>query len=165
MRIQFDDISFEIQLRPLQSKGNEEYTIMDTGCVLGVLRRFDEVLHRLENGMLRVAILEVTLNEVREHLLRSQSALSRKGFSTFGVRSGIMKLRKLLQDGRVKKIANPVISEKALLSYKHFREDRLLAYVLFEGNYKAVATQDKSLAKRVGEDRCMSCEQLWTNQS
>jgi predicted nucleic acid-binding protein len=165
MRIQFNDIAFEAQLLPLQSKGNEEYVIVDTGCILGALRHFDSVLHRIQEDTLRLAILENTINEVVEHLLRSQDELNRKGFSTSGIRSAIENFRKFLQYDAVNKIANPKVSEKAFSPYEHFREDRLVAYVLFEGNFKAVATQDRSFAERLGEGRYIPCELLWTEKN
>jgi len=165
MRIPFDEILIEVHLLPLQSEGNEEYVLVDTGCVLAAMRHFDSVVYRLERGTLRLAILEITINEVAEHLRRSQSKLSQKGFSTRGVRSAIENFRKLLQYDKVKKIANPVIPEKVLSFYAHFREDSLLAYVLFEGNFKALITQDSSLAERVGKDKYMPCKRLWTDQS
>lgn len=164
MRIQFDDISFEVQLSPLQSKGNEEYIIADTGCVLGVLKHFASVLHRLERGKLKLAIVEITIGEVVEHLLMSQSELRQKGFSTYDIRSAIENFRKLLSDDRVNKIANPLVSERDLEPYKQFDEDKLLAYVLFEGRFKTVVTQDRSFAERTGQDRYIPCEHLWTDQ-
>ena len=163
-KIEFDDMRFEIQLSPFQSSGNEEYVLLDTGCVLALLRRFRRFWHRVEKDMLTIAILEINIEEVAEHLSKSQDTLIQKGFPIFSIRNAIENLRKIIQDDRIRKVANPLIPEKAFLAFEHFREDRLLAYALTEGKFKAVATQDKKLVQRLGEHKCISCDHLWEAQ-
>jgi hypothetical protein len=128
-----------------------------------MLKHFKGVLHRIEKDTIKLAILEITINEVVEHLLVSQRELSQKGLPISGIFGAIENFRKILQDNRVKKIANPVMSQKALRSYDYFGEDKLLAYVLMEGNFRAIATQDGALGKRVGDDRHIKCERVWTD--
>jgi len=161
VKVEFDGRQFEIQLSSFQSEGNEEYILLDTGCVLNLLRRFHTLLHKLKSGTLKLAILEKTIKEVAEHLSKSQSALIRKGNSSFYVRSAMENFRKLVQDDRIRKIVEPLASNEVLSRYEQFREDKLLALVLFEGRFKAVATQDNRLARRIGENRYIPCERLW----
>jgi predicted nucleic acid-binding protein len=163
-KVEFDDVQFEIRLSLFQSSGNEEYVLLDTGCVLALLRRFHRLRHRLEKDTLKIAILEINIEEVAEHLSKSQNTLIQKGFPILGIRSAIENLQKILQDDRIRKVANPIIPGKAFLAFEHFQEDKLLAYALSEGKFKAVVTQDKKLLQRLGEHKCIPCDHLWTAQ-
>lgn len=163
LKVEFDNINFEVQLSSFQSEENEEYILLDTGCVLQLLRRFNTLLHRLKSGALKLAILEKTIREVVEHLSKSQSALIKKGESFLHVRSAMENFRKLLQDDRIRKIADPSAAHKVLSKYRQFGEDKLLALVLSKGCFKTVATQDTPLARRIGRNRYIPCKQFWTD--
>jgi hypothetical protein len=54
-------------------------------------------------------------------------------------------------DDRIRKISNPSINDKKMVNYENFLEDKILAYALFEGKFRAISTKDKPFSKRCGK--------------
>lgn len=156
-----DGISFEIQPLPFGSEGNSDYTLVDTGCLLELLKQTKAFFYLLDKKKSKVAILEKTIFEVVEHLSKSKLSLQEKNAPSFHINGAAHNLRKILRDERIRKIANPIMTDnKKMLNYKKFEEDVVLAYTLYEGNFKGIATKDGLLSKRLGEQKYVSCDKL-----
>jgi predicted nucleic acid-binding protein len=162
VKVEIKGNTFEVRLNPFRSEGNEKYSLVDTGCLLELLKRFKTFCHMIEKNDLKLAILEMTICEIAEHLRKSKGSLLEKNLTAFHIDSAAQNLRKLLQDKRLKKVANPrIASEKKLLKYKQFGEDALLAYTLYEGKFKAIATKDGPLIKRLEKARFAPCQSFF----
>ena len=158
--IKLPNMELSIQLLSFKQEANKEYILLDTGCILYLLRRLPSLVHRFEKDAVKLAIIEHTIYEVAEHLSESFKAKIRKRASPFGVYSGIENFRKLLRDDRVKKFTNPKMTKKDQLVYKRFGEDMLLAYAFFEGGFRAIATQDTPLIEKISKKYLFPCQQL-----
>ncbi len=109
---------------------------------------------------LKIAILEKTIREVEEHLTKSLITRQEENASTFGIESAGNCLRKILMDTRIKKISNPTTTDKKLASYEKFAEDKILAYALFEGKFKAISTKgDTAFSNRL-KDKHISVDKI-----
>lgn len=151
---------FSIQLLSFRQDGNEEYVLVDTGCVLYLLFHLPSLVHRLEKGMVKLAILEHIINEVVEHLQKSLEGKKEEKTYPSGVLSGLENFRKILENNRIRKVTNPKIPKNVQSSYKRFDKDKLLVYTLYEGKFKAIATQDIQLAKKIPKEKFIPCQQL-----
>ena len=103
MRIEIGQTSFEVQLQPFRSEENIEYLLVDTGCVLGMLKRLKTIRHIIKKKELKLAILEGTIYEVSEHLCKSKESLLGNQFSTFHIDSaagGLIESRKTKRSPR-----------------------------------------------------------------
>lgn len=158
--IELSNMKLPIQLLSFRHDGNEEYVLVDTGCVLYLLRHFPSLVHRLENATVKLAIIEHTIKEVAKHLQKSLEEKKGKNAHPFGVLSGIENFRKILENERIRKVADPKIAKKDQPLYKRFGEDSPLVYSLYEGDFKAIATQDSPLAKKIPKKKFIPCQQL-----
>lgn len=154
------DTELSVQLLSFRFNRNEEYTLIDTGCVLYLLRRFSSLMDRLNRNIVRLAVMEQNIEEVAEHLRKSYEEKQEKGASIFDVMSRVKNFRKLLENDKIRKIANPEITKKAKPVFERFGEDKLLVYVLQEGGFKNLATQDRQLAQRISAKKAINCQQL-----
>ena len=158
--VELPNVELSIQLLCFRYSKNEDYILVDTGCVLYLLRHLPSLLPRLEKCAVKLAVLEQTTREVAEHLQKAFKEKETKKASTFGVLSGVENFRRFLENDRIRRIADPKIPEKTQLSYRKFGEDKLLVYTMCEGNFKAIATQDSSLAKKIPKNKFISCQHL-----
>jgi rRNA-processing protein FCF1 len=161
MKIVIDKTSFEIQLAPFKMDGNGEYMLLDTGCVLWLLKKISSVFYQMEKRDLKIAILEKTISEVAEHLSKSKESLAAKNAPAFHIEGAAQNFRKILEDNRIMKLANPRFTSNQISEYKNFGEDSVLAYALFQGNFKAIATKDGPFARRLRKDKFVSCDLLF----
>lgn len=160
MTISLPNTELSVQLLSSRFNGNEEYILVDTGCVLYLLRHFSSLMYRLDRDIVKLAIIEQTIEEVAEHLRKSYEEKQERRASIFGVVSGVENFRKLIENDKIRKIANPKISKEAQPVYDRFGEDKLLVYVLHKGSFKGLATQDSQLAQRISEKKIIQCQQL-----
>lgn len=160
LTINFPNTTISVQLLSSRFNGNEEYILIDTGCLLYLLRRMSSFMDRLDRNVVKLAVMEQTVEEVAEHLRKSYEEKQERGASIFGVVSGVENFRKLLENDKIRKIANPKISMEAQQIYDRFGEDKLLVYVLDKGSFKGLATQDLQLAQRISKKKIIQCQQL-----
>jgi hypothetical protein len=155
VQVEIGNIFFEVQLLPFRSEGNSEYTLLDTGCVLESLKKMQAFFYVLDKEKLKLAILEKTILEVEEHLRNSKRSRQKQRASSFDIDGATNNLRKILFDERIRKIANPLmvvmVDKRKVSNYKHYVEDKILAYALFEGKFKGISTKDKDFSKRLGQ--------------
>lgn len=158
--VKLSNMEMSIQLLSFRHHRNEEYTLLDTGCVLYLLRHLPSLLHKLEKTTVKLAIIERTIKEVAEHLQKSLEERREKNAYPSGVRCGIKNFLTILKNDRIRKIADPKITGKTQSLYKRFGEDRLLVYILCEGDFKGIATQDSQLAKKIPKKKFIPCQRL-----
>lgn len=131
-------------------KENGDYWMLDTGAVLEILPSLPAILYRLKKDLYKLSIIEKTITEVVEHLKRSYSDKKLINGNTHGVEQGMRNLTKLLRHSNVKLILNPVgIPRKLIDFYERYDEDKLLIYIIKEGKFKGIVTQDGELIKKV----------------
>jgi len=159
IKLSFPKEEVIVRLLPFKIKETKDYVLLDTGCVLFLLRRLPSLLHKLERNKIRIGAIEHTLNEVLEHLLKSFDSKIKENVSTTGVLTGLRNFRKFLADDRIKKFANPKVSVPKE-TIKKYREDSLLVCALDEGSFNAIATQNGPLKRKLPGKKKISCQKL-----
>lgn len=140
----------EITLSSLKDKSNSDYCLLDTSSVLKLLPRLSSLVHRLNKEEINLAIPEETIEQVIEHLAESFSKRKKQQASIYDIEEGMRNFVKLLDDERILKVFSPTkIPTKYKKKYKEFVEDEILAFVLFEGKFKGVVTEDEKLKKKI----------------
>jgi len=144
----------EIILSSPKDKRNPDYFLLDTGSVLNLLPRIDSLFHRLDKGKLTLTIPEITIKQVAEHLARSFWKRKKRQEKTHWVEEGMRNFIKFLDDQRILKVSNPEeVPAKHKKQYKEFREDEILAFLLNEGNFKGIVTEDGKFKKRLSKNK------------
>jgi len=149
-----------VQLSFFKQKDNEEHILVDAGVLLYLLRHFASLSHKLRKKTLKLAITEQVIREVAEHLEKSLENKNAKGISIAGVQEGIKNFCVILRSNEIRKIADPKIPRKVRRTYEQYREDMKLAYVLFEGKFKGITTQDGSLIEKIPKEKIIPPQQL-----
>ena len=159
--LSFPEKELLIQLLVFESNEKNGGFLLDTGCILYLLKHLPSFIHRLEKSQVRIGIIEHTILEVVEHLWKSYESKKQKDGSTFGIVSGFENFRKLIMDDRIKKFTNPKtrLTKEFLKTYC---EDSLLVCALQKGGFKAIATTDIPLTKKLPKDRTIPCQELIT---
>lgn len=144
----------EIVLSSFKEKSNSNYFLLDTGSVLKLLPRLSSLIHRLNKEEINLAIPEKTIEQVIQHLMKSFSKRKKQQANIHDVEEGMRKFVKLLDDKRILKIFNPTeLPNKRKKHYKDFGEDEILAFVLFEGKFKGIITEDEKLKKKISNEK------------
>jgi len=144
----------EIVLTSLKEKGNADYYLLDTGSVLKLLPRLDSLFHRLDKDDVNLAMPEITIEQIVEHLMKSFSKKKEQQVSTYNVEEGMRNFVRLLDDKSILKVSNPTeIPIKYNKQYKEFEEDEILAFTLFEGNFKGIITEDGKLQRNISKSK------------
>jgi rRNA-processing protein FCF1 len=157
LRIDLLKKTVSVTLSQFSRSGNEHCILLDTGCILQILRRLPAFVHKLQKeDTVSYAITEQVINETAEHLRKGATKNPEMDYSTREP-SGIYSFMEILADKRIIKIADPEISRKNQLKYKEFAEDILLVYTLVEGGFKGLATQDGKLTRRLKGKNVFPC--------
>lgn len=146
--------SKEITLSSLKDKSNSNYCLLDTGSVLKLLPRLRSLIHRLNKEEIKLAIPEKIIEQVIEQLMKSFLKRKKQQASTHGVEEGMRNFVQFLDDKRILKVSNPTeIPNKCKKQYKEFGEDEILAFALFEGNFKGIVTEDEKLKRKISKGK------------
>lgn len=142
----------ELSLVHFKIKNASNYYLLDTGSILKLLPRLPSILNRLDKGNIALAIPKKTIEQVMEHLLKSFEKRNEQKASTHDIEEGMRKFVKLIESERIVKVSNPKrLPDKYEKDYQRFQEDAILAYVLFEGSFKGIVTEDGGLKERISK--------------
>jgi len=145
---------WEIILSSPEDKRNSDYFLLDTGSVLNLLPRISSLFHRLDKRKFNLAIPEITIKQVVEHLVRSFWKRKKRREKTHGVEEGMRNFIRFLDDERILKVSNPEeVPDKHRKQYKKFREDEILAFLLYEGKFKGIVTEDGKFKKKLSKNK------------
>jgi len=146
----------EIILSSPKNKRNPDYFLLDTGSVLNLLPRIGSLFHRLDQRKLTLAIPEITIRQVAEHLVKSFWKRKKLREKIHGVEEGMRNFIRFLDDERILKVSNPEeVPAKHKKQYKEFREDEILAFLLNEGKFKGIVTEDGKFKKRLSKNKVL----------
>ena len=144
----------EIILSSPKGKRNSDYFLLDTGSVLKLLPRINSLFHRLDKEKFNLAIPEITIKQVAEHLVRSFWKRKKQQEKTHGIEEGMRNFIRFLNDERILKVSDPEeVPDNQKKQYKEFGEDEILAFLLYEGNFKGIVTEDGKFKKRLSKNR------------
>lgn len=142
--------SKKIALYSFKEKDNSNYLLLDTSSVLKLLPRFNSIVHRLNKQESNIAIPQKTIEEVIQHLMKSYSKRKKQQENTYNIEEGMKNFINLLDDERILKISNPTkLPHKYKKHYKEFGEDEILAFMLLEGKFKGIISEDEKLKKKI----------------
>ena len=159
--LRFPEKELMIRLLVFESREKNGGFLLDTGCILHLLKHLPSFIHRLEKSQVRIGIIKRTIDEVVEHLWESYESKKQEYGSTFGVVSGFENFRKLIMHDRIEKFTNPK-TKLTKVFLKTYCEDSLLVCALQKGDFKAIVTTDKPLTKKLPKDRTTPCQELLT---
>jgi len=142
-------------------KNANEYWILDTGALLRILPNLDSVIYRIDKGFYKLCIPEIVIRQTVLHLSKSYQDKKERNISTSGIITGMLNFLRFLKND-VKIVAHPnEIPNHLKAEYERYMEDKILVYLLKEGGFKGIVTQDYKLIKKIkGQFAVLSPDKL-----